>query len=149
MSQILTSFVWRKKTARIQFTTCPVRLSDVLHILISSMAVCLKAVASAAPMVSASKVLALALMAEALVLRCWPRLPHWCMLVVNTRFCSKYYYIINVAIFTYCCLTAICYVRDTFQMIVFVSGLEMKYFHISARMKSHTVSLDRIPLYCM
>lgn len=117
--------------------------------LISSMAVCLKVVASAAPMVSASKVLALALMAEALVLRCWPRLPHWCMLVVNTRFCSTYYYIINVAIFTYCCLTAICYVRDTFQMTVFVSGLEMKYFHISARMKSHTVSLDRIPLYCM
>ena len=48
-------------------------------------------------------------------------------------------------------LTAICYVRDTFQMTVFVSGLEMKYLHISSRMKSqsHTVSLDRIPLYCM
>jgi len=100
-----------EKSARIQFTTYPVRLSDVLHILISSMAVCLKAVASAAPMVSASKVQALALMAKALVLRCWPRLPHWCMLVVNTRFCSTYYYF-NVVIFTYCYLLCTRHIPD-------------------------------------
>ena len=52
------------KAIKTWFITYPVRLSDVLHILISVLAVCLKALAS--------KVQALALSDEALALRFWP-----------------------------------------------------------------------------
>jgi len=71
------------KAIKIQFIMCPIRLPDVLRILISALAVYTKALVMALALASepmalalASKVHALALMAEALVLvlalRFWP-----------------------------------------------------------------------------
>jgi len=65
---INNKWIFKQKTVKIQFIRYPVRLSDVLHILISSTVVCSKTLVLR-PMALASKVQALAL-----VLRLWP----WC-----------------------------------------------------------------------
>ena len=62
----------KQKIIKIQFISYPVRLSDVLHILIFVVAVCLKALALALALASKVQALALALRDKALALRFWP-----------------------------------------------------------------------------